>query len=149
MATTKKKCRKLRGHVTHGHGRVGKHRKHPGGRGMAGGQHHHRIWVDRFHPGYFGKIGIRRFHMNKNHFLTTSVNLDELWKIAGEQVYNQAKEGKFGTKAVVIDAHKAGFDKVLGRGDLPKIPIVVRARLFSKSAEEKIKAVGGVCELTA
>jgi hypothetical protein len=23
----------LRGHVSHGHGRVGKHRKHPGGRG--------------------------------------------------------------------------------------------------------------------
>ena len=37
-----KKTRKLRGHVSHGHGRVGKHRKHPGGRGNAGGQHHHR-----------------------------------------------------------------------------------------------------------
>lgn len=116
---------------------------------MAGGQHHHRIWVDRFHPGYFGKIGIRRFHMNKNHFLTTTVNIDELWKIAGEQVYVQAKDGKFGKKAVVIDAQKAGFDKVIGRGDLPKIPIIVRARLFSKDAEEKIKSVGGVCELTA
>jgi hypothetical protein len=28
-----------RGHVSAGKGRVGKHRKHPGGRGMAGGQH--------------------------------------------------------------------------------------------------------------
>ena len=26
-----------------GHGRVGKHRKHPGGRGYAGGMHHERI----------------------------------------------------------------------------------------------------------
>lgn len=40
MATTKKKTRKLRGHVSMGHGRVGKHRKHPGGRGNAGGQVH-------------------------------------------------------------------------------------------------------------
>ena len=42
-----KKTRKLRGHVSHGHGRVGKHRKHPGGRGNAGGQHHHRINFDK------------------------------------------------------------------------------------------------------
>ena len=42
MAAGQKKTRKLRGHVSHGHGRIGKHRKHPGGRGNAGGQHHHR-----------------------------------------------------------------------------------------------------------
>uniref|UniRef100_A0A669F2M3 Uncharacterized protein n=2 Tax=Euteleostomi TaxID=117571 RepID=A0A669F2M3_ORENI len=30
-----------------GHGRVGKHRKHPGGRGNAGGMHHHRINFDK------------------------------------------------------------------------------------------------------
>jgi ribosomal protein L15 len=49
--------RKKRGHVSAGHGRVGKHRKHPGGRGNAGGQHHHRINFDKYHPGYFGKVG--------------------------------------------------------------------------------------------
>jgi hypothetical protein len=37
-----RKCRKLRGHVSHGHGRVGKHRKHPSGRGKAGGLTHQR-----------------------------------------------------------------------------------------------------------
>jgi large subunit ribosomal protein L27Ae len=57
MSTNKKKTRKLRGHVSHGHGRIGKHRKHPGGRGNAGGQHHHRINFDKYHPGYFGKVG--------------------------------------------------------------------------------------------
>jgi len=35
---------------------LGKHRKHPGGRGNAGGQHHHRINFDKYHPGYFGKV---------------------------------------------------------------------------------------------
>ena len=39
-----------------GHGRIGKHRKHPSGRGNAGGQHHHRIMMDKYHPGYFGKV---------------------------------------------------------------------------------------------
>jgi hypothetical protein len=36
-ATHDKKLRKMRGHVSHGHGRVGKHRKHAAGRGNAGG----------------------------------------------------------------------------------------------------------------
>lgn len=35
---------------------LGKHRKHPGGRGNAGGMHHHRINFDKYHPGYFGKV---------------------------------------------------------------------------------------------
>jgi hypothetical protein len=35
------------GHVSHGGGRIGKHRKHEGGRGNAGGQHHHRINFDK------------------------------------------------------------------------------------------------------
>jgi len=37
----------MRGNVQMGHGRVGKHRKHPSGRGNAGGQHHHRILMDK------------------------------------------------------------------------------------------------------
>jgi large subunit ribosomal protein L27Ae len=43
---------------------------------------------------------------------------------------------------------KAGFHKVLGKGVLPKLPLVVRAKLFSKKAEKKITAAGGICELT-
>ncbi len=34
-------------------------------------------------------------------------------------------------------------------GPLPKIPIIVKARFFSREAEMKIKAVGGVCIVTA
>ena len=62
MSKNKKKTRKLRGHVSHGHGRIGKHRKHPGGRGNAGGQHHHRINFDQYHPGYFGKVGMKNLY---------------------------------------------------------------------------------------
>merc|ERR1712071_516563 len=77
MATNKKKTRKLRGHVSHGHGRIGKHRKHPGGRGNAGGQHHRRINFDKYHPGYFGKVGMRHFHIRKNqHPCLLSISTD-------------------------------------------------------------------------
>ncbi len=47
MVARLKKVRKLRGHVSMGHGRVGKHRKHPGGRGTAGGMHHERIMMNK------------------------------------------------------------------------------------------------------
>ncbi|ELW70015.1 60S ribosomal protein L27a [Tupaia chinensis] len=40
MSSRLRKTRKLRGHVSHGHSRISKHRKHPRGRGNAGGTHH-------------------------------------------------------------------------------------------------------------
>ncbi len=61
MTSRLKKTRKLRGHVSHGHGRIGKHRKHQSGRGYCGGEHHGRIMMFKYHPGYFGKKGIRVF----------------------------------------------------------------------------------------
>lgn len=42
-----------------------------------------------------------------------------------------------------------GYYKVLGKGKLPKQPVIVKAKFFSRRAEEKIKAVGGACVLTA
>eukprot|EP00795_Rhopilema_esculentum_P011659 gene11659-21907_t len=123
MTARLKKTRKLRGHVSHGHGRVGKHRKHPGGRGNAGGLHHHRILFDKYHPGYFGKVGMRYFHKTNNKYHCPTVNLDKLWSL--------------------------GFYKVLGKGVLPKQPVIVKAKFFSRRAEEKIKAVGGACVLVA
>jgi large subunit ribosomal protein L27Ae len=39
--------------------------------------------------------------------------------------------------------------QVLGKGQLPEQPVVVKARFFSKLAEKKIKEVGGACLLTA
>ncbi|KAF3486546.1 hypothetical protein F2Q69_00054450 [Brassica cretica] len=62
MATALKKNRKKRGHVSAGHGRIGKHRKHPGGRGNAG-------------------VGMRYFHKLRNKFYCPIVNLDKLWSL--------------------------------------------------------------------
>ncbi|CAN7053894.1 unnamed protein product [Brassica rapa subsp. trilocularis] len=62
MTTRFKKNRKKRGHVSAGHGRIGKHRKHPGGRGNAG-------------------VGMRYFHKLRNKFFCPIVNLDKLWSL--------------------------------------------------------------------
>ena len=52
-------------------------------------------------------------------------------------------------KAVVIDCVQHGFFKVTGRGRLPNVPVIVKAKYFSKTAERRIRAVGGACVLTA
>lgn len=131
-----------------GHGRIGKHRCHPGGRGNAGGQHHHRILFDKYHPGYFGKMGMRHFHHTKNKDFCPTVNLDLLWTLVSEQQRTSAAQSKSG-KVPVIDVTKAGYFKVLGKGKLPSQPMIVKAKFFSRRAEEKIKGVGGACVLTA
>jgi large subunit ribosomal protein L27Ae len=146
MPTRLKQTRKKRGNVCMGYGRVGKHRKHPGGRGNAGGQHHHRINFDKYHPGYFGKVGMRHYHYTKNLHYCPTINIDRLWTLVSAQTRKNYDSAE---KAPVIDVTKAGFFKVLGKGILPKQPVVIKAKFFSRRAEEKIKAVGGACILTA
>uniref|UniRef100_H0VAH7 Large ribosomal subunit protein uL15 n=1 Tax=Cavia porcellus TaxID=10141 RepID=H0VAH7_CAVPO len=107
MPSRLRKTRKLRGHESHSHGRICKPRKHPGGRGNAGG------------------------------IFCPTVNLDKL-----EQTRVNAAKNKTGV-APIPDVARSGYYKVLGKGKLPKQPVIVRAKLFSRRAEEKIKGVGG------
>lgn len=147
MTSRLRKTRKLRGSVSCGGGRIGKHRKHSGGRGNAGGLTHNRTAMDRYHPGFFGKIGMRFFHLKRNKLHSPSINLDKIWTLVTDtsrKLYAQNKD-----RIPVIDVTKAGFFKVLGKGFLPTQPVVVKAKFFSKVAERKIKAVGGACLLTA
>ena len=147
MTARLRNTRKLRGHESHGHGRIGKHRKHPGGRGYSGGEHHERINMFKFHPGYFGKKGIRVFRLHKNRIHCPIINIDKLWNLLSEQARDKYLTGKNGVP--VIDCVKNGFFKVTGRGRLPNVPVVVKAKYFSKTAERRIRAIGGACVLTA
>merc|ERR1712070_229157 len=99
-------------------------RKHPSGRGRAGGMHHERIMMNKFHPGFYGKTGMRVFHMQRNWKHCPTINTDKLWSL------------------VTLDTrNKVNKDKT--------VPVIVRARLFTKTAEKRIKAAGGACELVA
>src|SRR5690606_7769064 len=99
----------------------------------------------KYHPGFFGKVGMRHFRYQRAQYYVPVVNLDRLWAIAGLNVadFENKKE------APVIDVTQHGYFKVLGNGELPPVPVIVKAKLFSKSATEKIQAVGGACVLTA
>ncbi|KAJ9559557.1 hypothetical protein OSB04_004717 [Centaurea solstitialis] len=124
-------------HVSAGHGRIGKHRKHPGGRGNAGGMHHHRILFDKYHPGYFGKVGMRYFHRLRNKFHCPIVNVDKLWSMVPIEAREKADSAD---KVPVLDVTQFGYFKVLGKGTVPlSRPMVVKAKLVSKTAEKKIK----------
>ncbi|XP_037692250.1 60S ribosomal protein L27a-like [Choloepus didactylus] len=147
MPSRLRKTRKLRGHMSHGHGRISKHWKHPGGWGNAGGMHHRRINFDKYHPGYFGKVGMRH-HLKRNQSFCPTVNLDKLWTLVSEQTWVNAAKNKTGV-APIIDVVRSGYYKILGKGKLPKQPVIMKAKFFSRRAEEKIKGVGGACVLVA
>lgn len=51
--------------------------------------------------------------------------------------------------APVLDLLPLGYSKVLGKGRLPEVPLIVKARFVSKLAEKKIKEAGGVVQLVA
>jgi len=90
---------------------------------------------------------MRNFHVRKNHYYSPTINLEKLWSLATEET--RKKYAEVTDKAPVIDVVRAGYHKVLGKGSLPKQPVIVKAKFFSHSAEEKIKKVGGACILVA
>lgn len=62
---------------------------------MAGGQHHHRTNIDKFHPGYFGKVGMRYFHKTNQQFWKPTINVDKVRYIYILRVDSDMKEKKF------------------------------------------------------
>ena len=96
--------------------------------------------MDKYHPGYFGKVGMRYFHKTNNQFHRPIVNLDKIWTLVGEEVRNKYKNAE---KVAVIDTLQHGYHKVLAKGRLPEQPLIVRTKFVSRRAEEKIKAAGG------
>ncbi|MPC59189.1 60S ribosomal protein L27a [Portunus trituberculatus] len=82
---------------------------------------------------------MRGYHDRPNHRWAPIVNLDKLWSLVSEQT--RTNYAKVTRKAPVINV---GYYKVLGKGNLPKQPVIVKAKFFSRKAEEKIKAAGGL-----
>jgi ribosomal protein L15 len=73
----------------------------------------------------------------------------QLWSLVPLKMREAYLEKKKSDTAPMLDLLPLGYSKVLGKGRLPEIPIVVRARYFSKEAERKIKEAGGAVELVA
>ncbi len=70
-----------------------------------------------------------------------------MWSLLSQRT--QEKYSEEATVAPVVNVVRSGYFKVLGKGVLPKQPLIVKAKFFSRKAEEKIKAAGGACVLVA
>ena len=90
---------------------------------------------------------MRVFHYKPNIHFRPTINLDRVLTLIPKDVLEQAKTNK--TQSLLIDVTKYGYHKVLGKGKLPQLPIVIKAKFFSKKAERRIKEMGGACVLTA
>ena len=90
--------------------------------------------------------GIRCHHAFQKEMLTPP---PQLWSLVPAEKRDEYLSGKKKDVVPVLDLLPLGYSKVLGKGRIPEIPLVVRARWFSKEAERKITEAGGVVELVA
>jgi large subunit ribosomal protein L15 len=133
------RTRKFRGLRTHGRGKKsGRGAGITGGRGNAGIGKTKKIWMLKYDPNHYGRIGFKRpqgmVHANN------TINVSEL----SEQLDSFVALG-FATKekdAYSVDLTKAGIDKLLGNGSITA-KVNVNVEQASAKACEKIKAAGG------
>ena len=90
---------------------------------------------------------MRQYHLQRNRKHCPTVNVEKLWSMVPAEV--REKYAKDTSKVPVLDVGNKGFFKVLGKGKFYKQPLIVKAKYFSRTAEAKIVAAGGVCILTA
>ncbi|KAI4290932.1 large subunit ribosomal protein L27Ae [Pancytospora philotis] len=135
-----KKSRKLRGKVSHGYGRTNKHRKHPSGRGKCGGMKFMKTWFQRYHPDHFGKRGQDIYHIKKNALWAKEISAAKLWSLIPAE---QRRSFMANDEVPVIDARAFGYHVVIGGKLSLDRPVIVKARYFTKNAEQEIVGAGG------
>lgn len=75
---------------------------------------------------------MRWYHEKRNTEYCPTINLDKLLTLVDDKFIAAAKAAKGTGKAPVIDLVKAGYFKLLGNGKFPELPVVVKARYFSR-----------------
>ena len=78
-----------------------------------------------------------------------AINLDKLWSLVPEDKRQQYLDATSSDKAPVIDLLNSGYAKLLGKGRIPQVPMVIKARYVSADAERKVKEAGGIIQLVA
>ena len=134
MATRLRKTRRLRGGRHMGWGQVGQQRAsgQKGGLGGTGFQKHHYSSLLKDEPDHYGHESTSPPHPNITKKWASVRDLDDLF----------AKFGKEEGGKKIVDLESAGYDKLLGGGNISNA-YSVKVENFTASAEEKLKAVGG------
>jgi large subunit ribosomal protein L15 len=120
------------GHRSHGRGNVKNRRGsgNRGGRGMAGIDKHKWSWAMKNEPDYFGKNRFVRPQGTQR--VVEKINLYEI----NQKALKNTLEKKNGKAVFTFEG------KILGSGVI-SVPVEIHAHSWSKSVEEKLKAVGG------
>lgn len=74
----------------------------------------YRTNFDKYHPGYFGKVGMRYFHLTHNQYWRPIINVDKLWSLVPVEEKNKLTAKS--DVVPVIDVLRHGYSKVLGNG---------------------------------
>jgi large subunit ribosomal protein L15 len=128
--------RKFRGRRTY----HGSHKKwrgggSRGGRGAAGYHKHKWSYTVKYDKEHFGKI------TNKSHKKKLAiVGLGYLDSKA--ETFLKEKIAEKEGDSIKINVAKLGYEKVLGSGKVT-LPLIIEAKAFSKSAEQKLAKAGG------
>lgn len=91
--------------------------------------------MDKYHPGYFGKVGMRYFHKQGNHFWKPVINLDKV-RLENFQLFysvNGDKRGFLGCKLWEL-GEGVHLELREARGGL-NTPVV--SRFYKASSEEQ------------
>ena len=117
-----------------GWGQVGQHRAsgHKGGLGISGMMKHHYSTLLKDNPDHFGHNSTHPPHPNTTKKWVGIRDLDDLFIKLGKE-----ENGK-----KIIDLTAAGYDKLLGGGKATGT-YSVKIKKTTKSAEEKVRSVGG------
>lgn len=100
--------------------------------------------INKYHPGDFGRAGLRRYHLKRNQSSYPTVYLDKLWALVSEQTWvNPAEKHEAGAAPITDAVWWIVLLQSSGDGNLPKQPVTVscsvRAESFSKRTEETWK----------
>ena len=57
--------------------------------------------MDMYHPGYFGKVGMRRFHLTRQQYHCPTINVDKLWSFIPEEMRKNAEKNPKGLVPVI------------------------------------------------
>lgn len=74
---------------------------------------------------------MRHFHLTRNSSFCPTVNIDKLWSmVPADEKKDFPKQT--GELVPVVDTLALGYGKVLGKGRLPDLPLIVKARFVSE-----------------
>lgn len=137
----KRKTRKMRASGSCGYGARKKHRGKgsKGGKGMAGtgkrADQKKSLVLKKYGKEYFGKHG---FFSRKKKIL--GINLDQV--IEKLPFFIEKGIAQKSAGEIHVDLQKAGYSKLLGRGNVNE-KLIIKVDFFSKKAGEKVKEAKG------